>query len=139
MHALLNVGGGSKKIPIPPRYAGWRHDLLDIDHSAEADVVMDARELHNLAAASYDAVYCSHAVEHFYPHDVPRVLRGFVHVLKPDGFAEVRVPNLLTVMKFVAARGLDVDDPLYYVAKAPILVRDVIYGYGKQIEKSGND
>ena len=29
--AVLNVGGNSKLIPIPPHFGGWRHDLLDID------------------------------------------------------------------------------------------------------------
>jgi hypothetical protein len=28
---VLNVGGGSKDIPLPPHYGSWRHDLLDID------------------------------------------------------------------------------------------------------------
>jgi hypothetical protein len=28
--AVLNVGGGTKAIAIPPHFDGWRHDLLDI-------------------------------------------------------------------------------------------------------------
>jgi len=31
MKKVLNVGGGSKNIPIPPLYSGWEHVLLDID------------------------------------------------------------------------------------------------------------
>ncbi len=45
MKCVLNVGGHSKTIAIPVYYAGWKHDLLDIDARNTPDVVMDAREL----------------------------------------------------------------------------------------------
>jgi len=136
---VLNVGGGSKDIPLPPHYGNWRHDLLDIDPKGKPDVVCDARELHTLAAGQYDAVYCSHNLEHYYPHDGPKVLKGFLHVLKPDGFAEIRVPDLNSVMKRVVESNLDIEDVLYQSPGGPILVRDVFYGWGKQIEASGVD
>jgi predicted SAM-dependent methyltransferase len=107
---VLNVGGGSKDIPLPPHYGNWRHDLLDIDPKGKPDVVCDARELHKLATAQYDAVYCSHNLEHYYKHDGPKVLSGFMHVLKSDGFAEIRVPDMNSVMKKVVESNLDVDD-----------------------------
>jgi hypothetical protein len=31
MSRVLNVGGGSKVIPVPEHYGGWEHVLLDID------------------------------------------------------------------------------------------------------------
>lgn len=136
---VLNVGGGSKSIPIPAHYSLWQHDLLDIDSRGKPDVVCDARELKTLAAGRYDAVYCSHNLEHYYPHDATKVLRGFLHVLKPDGFAEIRVPDLNSVMKRVVESKLDVEDVLYQSAKGPMSVRDVIYGWGKEIEESGVD
>lgn len=136
---VLNVGGGSKDIPLPPHYVNWRHDLLDIDPKAKPDVVCDARELHALAASQYDAVYCSHNLEHYYQHDGPKVLRGFLHVLKPDGFAEIRVPDMSAVIKRVVDANLDIEDVLYQSPSGPISVRDVFYGYAKQIETSGVD
>jgi SAM-dependent methyltransferase len=137
---FLNVGGGDKRIPVSPYLSTWRHDLLDIDASLRPDVCLDARRLVERPPGVYDAVYCSHNLEHYYHHDVAQVVRGFHHVLKPDGFAEVRVPDLGAVMRVVAERGLDLDTVLYTVPeKGPILVRDVIFGYGKQIEKSGTD
>src|ERR1700687_796683 len=136
---VLNVGGGSKAIGIPPYYANWRHDLLDIDPKGKPDVVCDARELHTLAAGQYDAVYCSHNLEHYYPHDGPKVLKGFLHVLKPDGFAEIRVPDLNSVMKRVVESNLDIEDVLYQSPGGPISVRDVFYGWGEQIGASGVD
>lgn len=136
---VLNVGGGSKKVAIPSHYTCWEHLLLDIDSAVSPDVCMDARELSSLPADQYDAVYCSHNLEHYFSHDVQRVLSGFFHVLKYDGFAEVRVPDIGAVMREVVEKNLDLDDVLYNSKKGPILVKDVFYGYGKQIKESGVD
>lgn len=136
---VLNVGGGSKRIPLPSHYGSWRHDLLDIDPTGKPDVVCDARELHTLAAGQYDAVYCSHNLEHYYKHDGPKVLTGFLHVLKPDGFAEIRVPDMNSVMKRVVESKLDIEDVLYQSSGGPISARDVFYGWAKEIEASGMD
>ena len=136
---VLNVGGGSKSIAIPQHYDGWSHLLLDVDPATGADVVCDARELATLPAATFDAVYCSHNLEHYHPHDAPRVLAGFLHVLKPDGFAEIRVPDLHAVMIRVLRNGLEMTDTLYTSGLGPITVQDVIYGYGREIRESGND
>ena len=86
-----------------------------------------------------DAVYCSHNLEHYYQHDVAKVLKGFLHVLKPTGFAEIRVPDIRSVMHRCISGNLDVDDILYTSAAGPISVHDVIYGWETQIEKSGVD
>jgi SAM-dependent methyltransferase len=139
MKRVLNVGGGSKTIALPPVYQGWEHILLDIDPRDGPDLVCDARELTSLPAATFDAVYCSHNLEHYFRHDVPKVLAGFRHVLKDDGFAEIRVPDLADLMQTVVKRGLDVDDLLYQSPAGPITVRDVLYGLGTEIERSGND
>jgi len=92
--SVLNVGGNSKEIPIPPHYNGWNHLLLDIDPKGKPDVVCDARELTTLAANRYDAIYCSHNLEHYHQHELPKVLGGFLHLLKDDGFAEIHVPDM---------------------------------------------
>jgi SAM-dependent methyltransferase len=136
---VLNVGGNSKAIAIPGHYYGWRHLLLDIDPASEADLVCDARELHTLTPSQFDAVYCSHNLEHYFPHDVKRVLNGFMHVLRPGGFAEIRVPDIEAVMREMMQKGLDIEDVLYHVPSGPILVRDVLYGWQMEIERSGRD
>jgi len=136
---VLNVGGNSKAIPIPPHYAGWEHLLLDIDPRGNPDVVADARELAALPAAQFDAVYCSHNLEHYHVHEGRRVLRGFVHVLKDDGFAEIRVPDLRAVMDRVVESGMDIQDVLYTSNAGPITARDVLYGWSVEIEQSGKD
>lgn len=139
MKKVLNVGGNNKEIPLPPHYAGFEHVLLDIDPARGPDVVCDARKLTTLAASQFDAIYCSHNLEHYYRHDVPRVLAGFLHVLKPGGFAQIQVPDIQAVMRDTVQRGLDVEDVLYQSPAGPITVADVVYGWGLEIERSGND
>ncbi len=137
MKKVLNVGGNSKAIPLPPQYAGFEHLLLDIDPTGNPDVLCDARELTKLDAEQFDMVYCSHNLEHYYRHDVPRVLNGFFNVLKTGGAVHIIVPDLLEVMKKVVQNNMDIDDVLYQSGMGPIMVSDVIYGYSKQIEASG--
>jgi len=139
MPRVLNVGGGSEGIGLPEQYEGWQKVLLDIDPKGEPDIVCDARELLTLEVGQFDSVYCSHNLEHYYKHDVPKVLAGFLHVLKDDGFAHIRVPDMAELMKTVVEKKLDIDDFLYQSPAGPITVRDVIYGYGLEIERSGND
>jgi hypothetical protein len=136
---VLNVGGGNKHIPIPSHFDGWIHVLLDVDPGGAPDIVCDARELARLDGGLFDAIYCSHNLEHYYKHEGVEVLHGFLHMLKPDGFADIRVPDLKSVMKRLVESGMDIEDTLYLSGGGPITVRDVIYGWGKQIESSGVD
>ena len=84
-------------------------------------------------------IYCSHNLEHYYRHDVARVLAGFVHVLKPDGWADIRVPDLPELMRRVTEESIELDATLYESPAGPISVLDVIYGFGTEIERSGQD
>ena len=132
---VLNVGGSTKAIPLPPAYTGpnWDHLLLDIVPGADVDIVLDARELTTLPAAQFDAVYCSHNLEHYERHEVPVVLAGFVHVLKPDGFADIRVPDVEAVIRQLTldlTRVIDIDDTLYTSPAGPVTAHDILYGYG---------
>jgi hypothetical protein len=136
---VLNVGGNSKAIPLPPQYAGYEHILLDIDPSGSPDVVCDARQLDTLTAAEYDAIYCSHNLEHYYAHDVPKVLAGFLHVLNGAGFVHIRVPDIHALMQTVLQKNLDITDVLYQSPAGPITALDVLYGYGKKIAESRED
>jgi hypothetical protein len=136
---VLNVGGNNKNIPIPSIFNGWEHVLLDIDSRGNPDVLCDARELWRLPSQSYDAVYCSHNLEHYYRHDCVKVIKGFRSILKREGFALIKVPDLQCVMKAALEHGLDLNDVLYISAAGPILVSDVLYGYHVEIERSGQD
>lgn len=139
MPSVLNVGGSSKAIPIPHHYSGWDHLILDIEPAGDPDIICDARELHLLPAAQFDAVYCSHNLEHYYRHEVPQVLSGFLHVLKPNGFAEIRVPDIRASILTMLDGNLDIEDEAYTSAAGAITFRDIVYGSAKLIEKSRND
>lgn len=136
---VLNVGGNSKKIAIPAVFDGWEHLLLDIDPRCAPDVLCDARELGDMPAGQYDAIYCSHNLEHYYRHDVKKVLAGFMHVLRGDGFVFIRVPDMMEVMRFLVEEKGDIDDVLYQSSVGPITAQDVFYGLGSEIENSGQD
>ncbi len=137
---FLNVGGNSKDISVPSQFDGWEHLLLDIDPAGNPDIVCDAREIKTLEPGQFHAVYCSHNLEHFYHHEVPKVLQGFRHVLRPNGFVMISVPDLGDVIRTMVERGLDLDDVLYTTAAGiPILVRDVFYGWGFRMELDEHD
>jgi SAM-dependent methyltransferase len=137
---VLIVGGNNKSIPIPSCFDGWKHALLDIDPVAKPDILCDAREIWKLPPRQYDAVYCSHNLEHYHRHDLHKVLKGFKLILKKEGFIYIRVPDLLGVMSYVAEHNLDLTDLLYLTRTgAPIAALDVIYGFRKQLESSGVD
>jgi len=136
---VLNVGGNNKEIPLPACFDGWQHDLLDIDPSGNPDIVCDARELWRLPPRQYDAIYCSHNLEHYFAHEVSKVLKGFSLLLKQDGFAYIIVPDLLEVMKIVIENNMDLNDELYMSPSGPIAPLDVFYGYRKEVEMSGVD
>lgn len=137
MKKVLNVGGGDRLMQLPPQYAEFEHLLLDIDPRGSPDIVCDARNLTTLEADQVEAVYCAHNLEHYYRHDVPKVLAGFLHVLKDGGFVHIRVPDIQAVMQATLDRGLDIEDYLYESAMGPITVLDVLYGWGVEIERSG--
>jgi len=136
---VLNVGGHDRTIPLPPQYAEFEHLLLDIDPKGSPDIVCDARNLTTLEGGRFDAVYCSHNLEHYYRHDVPRVLAGFLHVLKQGGFAHIRVPDVGELMRVTVERGLELDDVLYQSPAGPVTGLDVLYGFGAEIQRSGRD
>lgn len=137
---MLNVGGGSKELALPPHFHDWVQLLLDIDPRAGADLVCDARALRdNAEANAFDAVYCSHNLEHYYRHDVDKVLRGFLHVLKAEGFAEIRVPDIGELIKLLAKNELGIEQEVYRTNIGSITAHDMIYGYAPEIEASGQD
>jgi len=137
---VLNVGGGKKSTPLPPHFECWEKVLLDIDGRGGADLVCDARALRETVDAnSFGAVYCSHNLEHYYRHDVNKVLQGFLHALRPDGFAEIRVPDIGGLVKLLAKDDRGLEQAIYDSPAGPITAHDMIYGYGPEIEESGMD
>jgi Methyltransferase domain len=137
MKRVLNVGGGGSR-ELPPVFDGYECHVLDIDPDVNPDVLCDALEMHTLEAASYEGILCSHNLEHFYAHEVPRVLSGFLHVLKPGGLAQIVVPNLAGLFDAMRQNNLDIGDVWYRTGSgSAITFHDVLYGWGP-IMKGGN-
>jgi hypothetical protein len=130
---VLNVGCGGKGLGLPIWYDGWEVIRLDIDPHVEPDIEMDARNI-GLLTDRYDAVFCSHNLEHFTTHDAGVVVRGMRHVIKASGFVDIHVPDIGTILQMAGDQGWDLDTFLYQSAGGPICVRDVLYGYERQTE-----
>ena len=133
---MLNVGGGASRY-LPPEYDGWEQDLLDIDPAVKPDICCDALELvdKHEHQCRYDAVYCSHNLEHFYAHEVQQVLAGFKKVLQ-SGFVDISVPNVKGLMQTMLQGNLDVNDVFYRTGQgAPITFHDVLYGWSQAMSQ----
>ena len=90
---LLSVGAGSDDLK-KWRESGYVCVTLDIDPRTKPNIVGNMTDLGMIRAGMYDVIYCSHSLEHLYPHEVPKTLAEFHRVLKPGGRAIVLVPDL---------------------------------------------
>src|SRR5580704_12376442 len=101
---FVNAGSGStKKSHLPRAFRGWDQIRVDIDPGLKPDLVASIADLSAIANASIDAVWCSHCVEHLFPHQVPLALAEFRRVLREDGFACIIVPDLQSISHWIAA------------------------------------
>ena len=62
---------------------------------------------------SFDTVFTSHVLEHFFLSDVSLVLKEFHRILKPNGMIEAHVPDFCTSTKKVINEEYPIDKPLY--------------------------
>ena len=128
---VLHVGCGAAdpaKLPaafFPP--GAWRELRLDIDPGVSPDIVASITEMPMVAAASVDAVWSAHTLEHLASHEVPVALAEFHRVLTPGGFVLVTMPDLQQVAELVAAGKLE--DAAYVSAMGPIAALDMLYGF----------
>ena len=128
---VLHVGCGAAdpaKLPaafFPP--GAWRELRLDIDPGVSPDIVASITEMPMVAAASVDAVWSAHTLEHLASHEVPVALAEVHRVLTPGGFVLVTMPDLQQVAELVAAGKLE--DAAYVSAMGPIAALDMLYGF----------
>ena len=90
MPSVLHVGCGHN--PLPAWFAVFDEVRLDIDPSCEPDIIANMMSMGEIGP--FDALYCSHALEHLYPHEVPVALAEFRRVLAPNSPVVVFVPDL---------------------------------------------
>lgn len=113
---VLHAGCGTD--PLPAGFGKVDEVRLDIDPQMKPDVLASIVDLGDVG--EFDAVYCSHALEHLYPHDVPKALGEFLRVLRPGGYVLLFVPDLEDVKP---------DETVLYVSPAgPITGLDLFYG-----------
>lgn len=83
---LLNLGCGGRF------HADWVN--ADMAPAAPEVLAVDLAGELPFPAASFDAVYCSHVLEHLRPEAVPPLLRRIHGLLRPGGILRVVVPDL---------------------------------------------
>lgn len=130
MKSFLHVGCGPKRKAQTTKgfnTPDWHEIRLDIDPSAQPDVIGTMTDMSAVASESVDAIYSSHNIEHLYPHEVPLAFAEFLRVLKPDGFFVVTCPDLQSVCKLVAEDKLT--EPAYTSPAGPISPLDILYGH----------
>ena len=128
---LLHAGcGGYRKKDIlspPLRSARWREIRLDIDPTAQPDILGDVLDMRGVPDGAVDAVYSAHMIEHLPYHDVPRALSEMTRVLAPDGLLVAVAPDLQQAARMIADGRLF--DLFYESAAGPVTPYDVVFGY----------
>ena len=136
---VLNAGSGPKSIRkldaiFDP--AAWEEIRIDLDPGVEPDFVGSMTDMRtHFRARSFDAIWSSHSLEHLHSHEISRALAEFRRILRDDGFALIRCPDLETVMTLFLEHGSD--HIVYHSAAGPITPLDMMFGHTSSIA-SGN-
>ncbi|MCU1301960.1 MAG: Methyltransferase type 11 [Candidatus Sulfotelmatobacter sp.] len=128
VNAVLTVAPASARTVLvagsgPDRMGEWPANgftatYLDIEQRNNPDIVADMTDMGEIG--SFDVVYCCHALEHLYPHQVHPALCEFRRVLNPGGMAIIMVPDLEDVRP--------TNDVLDYPEAGPITGLHLYYG-----------
>lgn len=129
MKSFLHVGCGPQN---KSRLKGfnsddWNEIRFDIDKNVKPDIEGTLTDMRLVESASVDAIYSSHNIEHLYSHEVPKALKEFYRVLKPEGIVVITCPDLQAVCDAVANNKLL--EPLYFSPAGPISPIDILYGH----------
>ena len=132
---VLNAGCGGS--PVHRMFDGWEEVRLDIDPAVKPDITCDIldSEYVSYRLGAFDAVYCSHVLEHLAFNEVPAVLNNFHLVLRDGGFLCIGVPNLQKIAIEISQGNLE--GVLYESPAGPVSAIDCVYGFRPFI-KLGN-
>ena len=103
MKTFLNVGCGPKSEFQIKGFDNddWEEIRFDIDEDVNPDIVGTLTDMSLVETASVDAVYSAYNIDHIYAHEVPIALGEFFRVLKDDGIAFIRCPDIQSVCEAV--------------------------------------
>lgn len=119
---VLHVGCGMA--PLPPIWDNVEEVRMDIDPDCNPDIVASLTDMGDIG--EFDAIYGSHVLEHFYPHDVNKVLSECHRVLKSGGQCVMIVPNMEDIRP--------TRDTVYMLDSGPITGLDMFYGKESLLE-----
>lgn len=135
LRTVLHVGCGvAHPDKLPPAFftpGEWQELRLDIDPGVDPDIQASITDMSIVPAASVDAVWSSHNIEHLAAHEVAPALTEFHRVLRPGGFALIATPDLQQVGELLAAGQLE--EPAYMSSMGPIAPLDILYGFRPSI------
>lgn len=120
---VLHVGCGGES--LPDWLEGCEETRLDINPAHSPDIVAGMTDMGNIG--EYDAVYCSHCLEHIHGYEVARALAEFHRVLRPGGCALIAVPDLEDARP--------TDEVLYVSPAGPVTGMDLFYGGQALVER----
>jgi SAM-dependent methyltransferase len=138
---VLNSGSGPRSgnsLHATFRNSAWRDVRMDIDPATVPDVVGSITDMRSsISSGSFDAVWSSHSLEHLYSYEVPSALSEFRRILKPDGFALIRCPDLEVVASVLLDHG---PDYVTYVSPiGPITPLDMLFGHSASVAAGKRD
>ena len=138
MKTLLHVGCASLNISDLKGFDinAWSEIRFDIDESRNPDLAGTIVDLSLVETGSVDAVYSAYNLDHIYPHEVPIALKEFHRVLKDDGIAIIKCPDIQSVCEAIGKDKLL--ETFYQSPVGPISPIDILFGNRKAIAK-GNE
>lgn len=128
---VLHIGNNGKKVPpeiYPPEE--WTEYSLDVSPAHNPNYLCSILNIDD-ADEVFDGIYCSHVLEHLWPHEVVPALKECRRVLKPGKRAIFHVPDLEVILKLAAEHGLDYT--LYEASGGTITCADVIWGHKRSL------
>jgi SAM-dependent methyltransferase len=127
---VLSVGSGPDNAAEASWTAKWELEgyqviRLDIDSRNKPHICASMTDMGDVG--THEVVYCCHALEHLYPHEVPKALSEFYRVLSSGGVAVIMVPDLEDVRP--------TEDILDIPTMGPVTGLHLFYGDASQIEQ----
>lgn len=133
---VLNLGAGKLPLGVQTAYfKEWKEVRVDIEE-LQPDIADDIRTLEKVPDQFADAIWACHVIEHIFWQDLPMTFHNMLRVLKNDGFAVIRVPNLAAIADKIKDGLLDT---LYMTSGGPIAPIDIIYGQRGQLVKDAHN